>query len=149
MPRGKFPVIFNEKDGFTVGQVKRLRRGRKIVIFTTGSMAHNVLKAAEILHKHEIEAEVLHFPTIKPLDKPMIWNSANRFRRVVTVEEHQVDGGFGSAVAEVLGEALPTKMLRIGVKGEFGESGGYEELLKKHRLDPESIALSVKKFYND
>ena len=149
MQRGKFPVIFSEKTEFVIGQVKRLRKGKDAVIFTTGSMLHNVLTAAEILKIQGIEVEVLHFPTIKPLDKPTVWDAANKFKKVITVEEHQIDGGFGSSIAEVLSEVLPTPLMRIGVKSLFGESGTYEELLKKHGLDAESIAFTVKKFYNN
>ncbi|MCL1929796.1 transketolase family protein [Candidatus Saccharibacteria bacterium] len=149
MQRGAFPVIFQETDKFAIGRAKQVRTGRDIAILTTGSMLHNVLKAAERLSAKGIEAEVLHFPTIKPLDKPAIWSAAHKFKKIVTVEEHQIDAGFGSSIAELLSEVLPTPVLRIGVKGEFGESGSYEELLKKHGLDSESIALSVKKFYNN
>jgi transketolase len=149
MPRGKYPVVFRETEEFAVGKARRVRKGKDVVIFTTGAMLHGVLAAAEILAGQGIEAEVWHFATIKPLDKPAVWDAAYNFKKVVTVEEHQVDGGFGSAIAEFLGEILPTKMLRIGVKGVFGESGSYEELLKKHGLDAGGMARTIGKFLRD
>ena len=146
--RGKFPAIFDEKDKFVIGQAKHLREGKDAAVLTTGSLLHYVLEAAKILQNQGIEVEVLHFPTIKPLDARAVLDVAEKFTKIVTIEEHQIDGGFGSSIAEFLSENLPITLLRLGVKGEFGESGSHEELLEKHDLNPESIALSVKKFYN-
>ena len=91
-----------------------------------------------------VQAEVVHFNTIKPLDEAAVVAAAQKCGRVVTVEEGQIAGGFGSAVAEVLSEKLPVKIKRIGVRDQFGESGTVAELWQKHGLDVEAIVQQVK-----
>ena len=110
-------------------------------------MTCQLLLAAEILaNQHSIQAEVVHFPTIKPLDEAAVLGAAQKCGRVVTAEEGQIAGGFGSSVAELLSEHLPVKVKRIGVDNVFGESGKTSELWQKHGLDIDSIVRSVVNF---
>ena len=105
-------------------------------------MTYNALVAANKLAKDGIEAEVIHVPTIKPLDSKTILESVAKTRAVVTAEEAQITGGLGGAVAELLAEELPTPMLRVGVKDRFGESGKPSELFEKFGLTPNHIAMA-------
>ncbi|MDR1300276.1 MAG: transketolase family protein [Candidatus Nomurabacteria bacterium] len=146
MQRGKFPDIFPDGIEFKIGPARHIRDGKDVVIFTTGSMASTVLDAAEILEKSKISAAVVHFPTIKPLDEKTVREMASKYGRIITVEEHQIAGGFGSAIAETIAEKQLARLCRIGVRDSFGESGSYEELLKKHGLDTKSIVAQIKKF---
>jgi transketolase len=108
-----------------------------------------LLVAAKLLEKHHINAEVVHVPTIKPLDNDTILASVRKTGRVVTAEEAQVAGGFGGAIAELLGDQLPTPLLRLGMQDRFGESGAPAELIAHFGLDGESIAKRVKQFVDD
>ena len=107
-------------------------------------MTYQLLMAAEQLVYAGVQAEVVHFSTIKSLDEAAVVAAAQKCGRVVTAEEGQIAGGFGSAVAEVLSEKLPVKIKRIGVCDQFGESGSVTELWKKHGLDVEAIAQQIK-----
>jgi transketolase, central region len=110
-------------------------------------MTYQLLLAAEKLaNEYDIQAEVIHFPTIKPLDEDAVLDAAQKCQAVITAEEGRITGGFGSSVAEVLSENLPVKMKRIGVNDTFGESGKMSELWKKHGLDVDSIVRSVVNF---
>lgn len=144
--RGQFPLIFPEEIDFHIGPARQIRAGKDVAIFSTGSILSNVLDAAEMLADQGISATVYHFPTIKPLDTTTILFTAHKYNKIVTVEEHQIAAGFGSAVLEELAENSAVKLLRIGVKDSFGESGTYEELLQKHGLDTKSISKKIKKF---
>ena len=104
------------------------------------------LEAAEMLAKDGIDAKVINIHTIKPLDEELILAAAKETGKVVTVEEHSIIGGLGSAVCDVLSEKLPTRVLKIGVMDVFGESGPAKELIKKYELDAESIYKKVKAF---
>ena len=106
-------------------------------------MTYPALVAAEKLFKDGIDAEVIHCPTIKPLDAATILTSVQKTGRVITVEEAQINGGLGGAVAELLSEELPTKMIRMGVRDKFGESGDPEDLLKHHGLTYKHIMLTA------
>ena len=114
----------------------------------TGVMTYQLLVAAKILAEQGINAEVVHVPTIKPLDNDTIIASAKRTGRVVTAEEAQIAGGFGGAVAELLGEKLPTPLLRIGIQDRFGESGEPAELFEFFGLTGDHIAKKVADFIN-
>ena len=117
-----------------------------MTIFATGLEVSESLEAAKMLEAEGISAEVINIHTIKPLDEELVIRSAEKTGKVVTVEEHSVIGGLGSAVAEVLSEKAPTRMLRIGVNDCFGESGPALELLHKYELDAEGIFGKVKAF---
>lgn len=141
------PVI-NDNDGykFEIGKGIVLKEGTDVSIFATGLEVSEALEAAKLLEADGINAEVINIHTIKPLDNELVVASATKTGKVVTVEEHSVIGGLGSAVAEVLCEQAPTKLLRIGVEDRFGESGPALELIKKYELDAESIYKKVKAF---
>lgn len=141
------PVINSNPDyKFEIGKGIVLREGKDVTIAATGLCVWEAIKAAELLEKDGINTRVINIHTIKPLDEELIIESARKTGKVVTVEEHSVIGGLGSAVAEVLGEKMPTAILRIGIKDVFGESGPAPELIKKYGLDADSIYKEIKKF---
>lgn len=141
------PVINDTPDyKFEIGKGTVLKEGTDVTIFATGLEVSESLEAAKCLEADGISAEVINIHTIKPLDEELVIASASRTGRVVTVEEHSVIGGLGSAVAEVLCEKAPTKLLRIGVNDTFGESGPALELIHKYGLDAEGIYRKVKDF---
>jgi transketolase len=130
---------------FRLGHWPVLRAGHDVTIVGTGGPLFNCLEAARRLEAQGVSAEVINASTIKPLDEETLLASAGKTGHVVSVEDHGVHGGLGGAVAEVLGEVLPTPMKRLGVHG-FGESGDARGLYAKHGLDPAGIAASVGKF---
>ena len=139
------PVINDNADyKFEIGKGIVLREGKDVAIIATGLEVGESLAAAEMLAADGIEAKVINIHTIKPLDEELVVAAAKETGKVVTVEEHSVIGGLGSAVAEVLSEKAPTKMLKIGVNDTFGESGPAVALIKKYGLDAESIYNKVK-----
>ena len=141
------PVINDNEDyKFEIGKGIVLREGKDVAIFATGLEVAEVLAAAEMLAADGIDAKVINIHTIKPLDEELVVAAAKETGKVVTVEEHSVIGGLGSAVADVLAEKAPTKMLKIGVNDTFGESGPAVALIKKYGLDAESIYKKVKEF---
>lgn len=146
---GRLPVpVINDVENykFEIGKGVVLREGKDVTLIATGLEVGETLLAAEILAEQGIQAKVINIHTIKPIDKDLIIEAAKETEKVVTVEEHSIIGGLGSAVAEVLSENYPTKMMRIGVNDTFGESGPALELIKKYGLDSESIAEKIKKF---
>ena len=114
-----------------------------MTIIATGTMTYQAMVAAEKLFKDGIDAEVVHVPTIKPLDKETILESVKKTGCVVTVEEAQIAGGLGGAIAELLGEEHPVPMTRIGMKDRFGESGDPNELLEHFGLTAKQIQLAA------
>ncbi len=145
--RAAVPVI-NDKPGykFEIGKGVKLTEGTDVTIVATGICVDSALNAAELLKADGISAEVINIHTIKPIDKDIILESAKKTGKVVTVEEHSVIGGLGSAVCDVLSENLPTPVKKIGVQDVFGESGSAGELVKKFGLDGESVYKAVKEF---
>ena len=146
LARDKTPIFSNSDSPFEIGKAYILKEGSDITICSTGTMTVQALIAAEKLSDHKINAEVIHVPTIKPLDDEVILKSAYKTGRVITIEEHQIAGGFGSAIAELLSEKIPTPIKRIGVNDQFGQSGTTDELLKYYRLKAEDIVKSVLQF---
>ncbi len=132
---------------FQLGRWLTLRPGTDVTVIASGGTVFNALEAARRLEADGISAEVINAASIKPLDEDMLVRSATRTRHVITVEDHSLTGGLGGAVAETLGEVLPTPLKRLGVTG-FGESGDAKGLYAKHGLDTAGIAASVKKFLN-
>ena len=146
LPREKTPLFLNQMT-FEIGKSYSLRQGKNVALLGTGVMTYQLLKAAEKLAKeYDIQAEVIHFPTVKPLDEEVVLDVAQKCQAVITAEEGQIAGGFGSSVTELLSEKLPVKMKRIGVDDVFGESGKMSELWQKHGLDVDSITHSVVDF---
>jgi transketolase len=130
---------------FQLGKADLLRPGNDVTLLATGGTVWNTLEAAKKLAADGIHAEVINVATIKPLDEEAILRSAGRTGHVMTVEDHSIHGGLGGAVAELLGEVMPTPLKRLGVT-TFGESGDPKGLYAKHGLDPDGIAGSVRKF---
>lgn len=143
LAREATPVITTEHTPFEIGKAYVFQEGEDIVLIATGTMTYQAMVAAAKLAKDGIKAEVVHVPTIKPLDKETILRSARKTKAVVTVEEGQVNGGLGGAIAELLGEELPRPMIRIGMQDRFGESGDPDALLKHFGLDANHIALAA------
>ena len=140
------PVLNKEDYKFEVGKGVTMREGKDLTIVATGLMVSSALEAAEKLSHDGIEATVINIHTIKPLDEELIVESAKATGKVVTVEEHSVIGGLGSAVCDCLSAKAPTKVLKIGVNDTYGESGPAVELIKKYGLDSEGIYAKVKEF---
>ena len=138
------PVINKEDYKFEIGKGVKMREGSDVTIVATGLMVGYALEAAEKLAADGINAEVINIHTIKPLDEDIIVESAKKTGKVVTVEEHSVIGGLGSAVCDALSSKLPTKVTKLGVQDVFGHSGPAVELLKEFKLDGEGIYQQVK-----
>lgn len=146
LAREKTPIFSTEASPFEVGRAYVLREGHDISLLGTGTMTYQLLVAARRLEEQGISAEVVHVPTIKPLDEETILASVKKTGRAFTAEEAQMAGGFGGAVAELLGEKLPTPLYRVGMQDRFGESGDPDELIKYFGLDGESMARRAKLF---
>ena len=140
------PVINDEDYKFEIGKGKVLREGTDVAIIANGLCVAESLDAAEKLAAEGINAQVINMATVKPLDTELVLEAAKATGKVVTVEEHSVIGGLGSAVCDVLSEQLPTPVLKIGVNDVFGHSGPAVELIKEFGLDGDSIAAKVKEF---
>lgn len=148
--KAETPEITTEATPFTIGKADVFIEGKDVTIISCGPIIHEALVAAKNLKaKYKIEAEVISSPTIKPLDEDTILKSVKKTGFAVTVEEHQITGGLGSAVAELLSEKLPSPLLRIGVNNTFGESGSYQELKDKYGLSSHHIEEKVVKFLAD
>jgi transketolase len=145
LAREATPIITTLETPFEIGPAYIFKEGSHVSFVSTGIMTFNALVAAELLSKEGIEVEVIHTPTIKPLDTETILKSAKKTGAVITLEEAQINGGLGGAVAEILGEKHPTKMLRIGINDHFGESGSPEQLMDHFGLDPKSIQQKCQK----
>ncbi len=143
--REKTPVMTTPHTPFKIGQAEVFKNGKDAVIFASGPLVHNALLAALQLEQEKISVAVINIHTIKPLDKDIILKYAYEMKAVVSVEEHQIYGGLGGAIAELLAQEMPTPMEFIGVHDSFGESGTPAELIKKFGLGVESIKKAVKK----
>ena len=146
LAREKTPVFSTEHAPFEIGKAYVLRGGHDVTLLGTGTMTYQLLVASKLLEEKGIHAEVVHVPTIKPLDNETILASVRKTGRAVTAEEAQIAAGFGGAIAELLGEQLPTPMLRIGMKDRYGESGVPLELIRHFRLDGASMAEDIQTF---
>lgn len=143
LAREATPIFTTPDTPFEIGKAYVLREGHDVTLIATGTMTYQALIAAQKLEQDGIHAEVIHVPTIKPLDNETILASVTKTRAVVTAEEAQITGGLGGAVAELLGEELPTIMARVGVRDRFGESGEPTELLKVFGLTADHIAMNA------
>lgn len=144
LSRMEFPVIFEEGYRFRLGRGVVVREGRDVVAFCCGLMVYQALEAARLLGREGIELEVVNLSTLKPLDEELVVERARRCGAAISVEEHSVIGGLGSAVAECLAERCPVPLRRVGVRDEFGASGSAEELLLRHGLTPAHIAQAAR-----
>jgi transketolase len=142
--RSGVPVIFDDSYDFQIGKAHIVREGKDVSIFANGIMVAEALEAADTLAAEGISAEVINVSTIKPLDVDAVLGSVRKTNCAVAAEEHSIIGGLGGAIAEVLAEAYPTFLERVGVADTFGESGKPADLLKKYGLTPADIVSSAK-----
>lgn len=141
------PVIFDEETyKFEIGKGQVVTEGTDVTIIATGLMVGNSMEAAEMLAEKGISAKVINMATIKPLDEELVIAAAKETGKVVTVEEHSVIGGLGSAVCDVLSEKCPTPVLKVGVNDVFGHSGPALDLIAEFGLDAKGIAEKVERF---
>lgn len=141
--RDVYPVVEELHDGFAIGKAKRLRHGDDLTIVTTGILVSEGLAAAVILEGEGISTRVLHLPTVKPLDVDALLGAARETRALVTVEEHNILGGLGEAVAALVSLHYPRPVARVGVRDVFGESGQASELLDLYHLRAADIVASA------
>ncbi len=143
LAREATPIITTDKTPFEIGKAYVYEGGDDVTIIATGTMTYQALAAVDALFKDGISAEVVHVPTIKPLDAATILKSVRKTGAVVTVEEGQIIGGLGGAIAELLSEEHPVPIKRIGMQDRFGESGEPDQLLEHFGLDAKHIRLAV------
>ena len=148
LAREASPIITTPKAPFEIGPAYVFREGSDVTLIATGTMAYQALEAAEKLKKDGIDAEVIHVPTVKPLDEKTILKSVRKTGAAVTAEEGQIIGGLGGAIAELLSEEHPTPLKRIGMQDRFGESGDPAELLTHFGLDAKHIRLAAHSILN-
>jgi len=144
LTRDPSPLVFGEDYEFVVGRAVPVLEGRDVRLMTTGSMLPRAVEAAAELAEEDVDAAVLHLPTVKPLDEDAVAAAAERTGRVVTAEEHSVIGGLGGAVAETLAEMRPTPMRRVGVDDLWGESAPNDDLLAKYGVDAAHLAAAAR-----
>ena len=138
------PVIYDENQKFEIGKMVQIGDGTDATVFATGVEVAEALKAKEELEKENINIRVVDVHTIKPIDREMIIKCARETKKLITIEDHSIIGGLGTAVCEVLSEECPTKVVRMGMQDRFGKSGKAEQLLKYFKLDSEAIIEKVK-----
>jgi len=142
--REKVPVITTPETPFKVGRAEIYREGEDVTVVACGVMVYEALIAAEMLAQEGISTQVINCHTVKPIDKETLIEAARKTKAVVTAEEHQVMGGFGSAVAEVLSQDMPVPMRVVGVQDTFGQSGAPDDLMKAYGLKAENIVQAAK-----
>lgn len=143
--RSASPVFTKKSARFKIGQAEVLVKGKDVTIIAAGPLVYQALLAAEQLRKEKIKVSVINCHTIKPIDKRTLINAVRQTKAVVTVEEHQINGGLGGAVAELLVKNYSVPMEMVAMPDKFGESGQPEELLNKYGLSVEGIVKAVKK----
>ncbi|WP_129598398.1 transketolase family protein [Anaerophilus nitritogenes] len=146
--RAAVPTIYDEDMKFEIGKGIQVKEGKDVSIIATGIMVSLALEASKILKSEGIDSRVIDIHTIKPIDKDLIIKAAKETGAIVTAEEHNIIGGLGSAVAEVLVENHPVSMKRVGTMDTFGESGKPNDLMKKYGLTGENIVKAVKEVLN-
>jgi transketolase len=145
--RNEVPAIFKEGHKFEFGKANRIREGRDVTLVVTGILVARALRAAEALTREGIESRVLQMSSLKPIDAGAILKASEETGALVTVEEHNIIGGLGSAVAEVLGATRPAHLERVGIQDRFAESGDYDELLDKYGMSVDDIVAAAKKAF--
>jgi transketolase len=143
LAREATPIITTAETPFEIGKAYVFAKGADVTLIATGTMTYHALLAVDKLYKDGIEAEVIHVPTLKPLDAETILKSVRKTGAVVTVEEGQIIGGLGGAIAELLAEECPAPLKRIGMQDRFGESGAPDELLEHFGLTAKHIHLAT------
>lgn len=152
LARNNTPLVTTDETPFEIGKAQIIYQPdgglAKVGIITTGPILYNALIAAKELEKEGIKIKIMNLSTIKPLDKEAIITLAKETRNILTVEDHQIIGGMGSAIAECLSELYPTKMTFIGIRDEFGQTGTPDELAKYYKIDTNSITDAIRKTIN-
>lgn len=138
------PVIYDENQKFEIGKGVQIGEGTDVSIIATGVTVSEAIKAQEILKENDIDVRVIDIHTIKPIDRDLIIKCAKETKRIITIEDHNIIGGLGSAVCEVLSEECPTKVERMGIFDSFGRSGKADELMRYYRIDSTAIVNKVK-----
>lgn len=148
---GREPVynFTSLKDSFIIGKADKLTSGNDVAIIATGSMVWTAIELNKLLQNNGIESSVINIHTIKPIDKDLIIETAKKTNKIICIEEHQIYGGLGSAVAEIVSQHYPVKLKFFGINDSFGESGKPSELLKKYKLDTNYIYNETLKFIKD
>ena len=144
LARDVCPDVFDSHYQFTPGKTYLLKEGAEVLLVSTGPQSARCKEAAQLLESQGISAGVLHVPSIKPLNVEELVRACERFRLVVTVEEHNVHGGLGALVAEILSEHSPRRVIRFGIKDRWGESAPNEYLLDLFQLSPAQLSKGVK-----
>jgi len=148
MGRNPVPVIYNNLQKFTMGEAIKIRKSGKVLLVAAGIMVSTALETAEMLADEGIECGILDMHTIKPLDGAALLDFTKSSDLVVTLEDHNIIGGLGGAVAEWLSENNPKPLIRIGVRDIFTESGDPKELFKKYSMDSQYAFTTITKFFN-
>lgn len=142
--RSNLPDIFDESGYiFNPNKAVLVEEGKDITLISNGDTLNEVIECAKILKERNIMVEVIHIPVIKPIDKETIIKSAQKTNKVITIEDHSIIGGLGSSVCEVLSESYPTKVLRIGINDEFGQSGEANELMEHYGLTATKLVEKI------
>lgn len=144
LTRSNLEQIYDENYSFELGKASILRKGQDIAVFAIGAMVEKALEAAELLEKESISTAVINMSTLKPLDKQTILDMARTTRAVISIEDHSVYGGLGSAIAECLSQNHPTKMKIMGIDNKFGRSGSPDELYTHYGLSAKNIVTEAK-----
>ena len=144
IPRSNVPDIFDENYSFNIHKAVVVEEGTDVSVFTNGETLAEVLLAAEELKKDNISLEVINVPVVKPLDFQTVIESVKKTKFAITIENHSIIGGLGSAICETLADKLPSKVYRIGVNDEFGQSGKAEELIEYYGLDSKTLAKRIR-----
>lgn len=144
IPRSNVPDIFDENYSFNVQKAVVVEEGTDASVFTNGETLAEVLLAAEELKKENINLEVINVPVVKPLDSQTVIESVKKTKFAITVENHSIIGGLGSAICETLADKLPSKVYRFGIHDEFGQSGKAEELIEYYGLDSKTLAKRIR-----
>ncbi|WP_300757195.1 transketolase family protein [uncultured Brachyspira sp.] len=144
MARPATNIITNENTPFKIGKANVLREGKDICIFASGIVVPESLEAAQMAEKDGISVTVVNIHTIKPIDRELVVDMAKKHNKLISVEEHSIIGGLGSAISEVLTDEYPSKLIRLGIKDTFGESGTVDELMNKYGLNAKAIYEALK-----
>lgn len=144
IPRSNVPDIFDENYSFNIHKAVVVEEGTDVSVFTNGETLADVLLAAEELKKDNISLEVINVPVVKPLDFQTVIESVKKTKFAITVENHSIIGGLGSAICETLADKLPSKVYRFGIHDEFGQSGKAEELIEYYGLDSKTLAKRIR-----
>ena len=145
LARMETPILYDENTKFEIGKAIQIGEGTDGTVFATGITVSEAIKAQEILKQEGINSRVVDMHTIKPIDKEIIIKSAKETKKLISIEDHNIIGGLGSAISEVLTEEYPTKLIRLGIKDVFGKSGKAEELIKYFGITADNIIEVMKK----